>query len=129
MIDLTPGSNSLVEKLVGIPREDLFTVGDFVGTIPCYVPASVMMAYNRTRLNSDDDVAATWATELLLGREGFEQLLASDLKDEQLDQVLTAIIGRVRGATRGEPGKGSAGQVSKPATSSRRRSTATSKSN
>lgn len=128
MIELTKNSNNLAEQLDGIPREDLFTVDGFVGTIPAHVTPGVMLTYNRTRMNNGEDFALTWAMELLLGEEGVSRLIASGCTDDQLDQVITAVIGRVRGATRGEPGKGGAKTSSSRATRSRPRSTTTRKS-
>lgn len=128
MIELSKSSDNLVEQLADIPREDLFTVDGFVGTMPIHVTAGVMVAYNRTRLNRGDDMAVTWAMELLLGDEGMARLISSGCDDEQLDAVITAVLGRVRGATRGEPGKGGSTTPAKSATSSRRRSPTTRKS-
>lgn len=128
MLELTKNSDNLAEQLQGIPREDLFTVDGFVGTIPTHVTAGVMLTYNRTRLNRGEDFAVTWAMELLIGDEGMNRLIASGCSDDQLDQVITAVLGRVRGATRGEPGKGGLKTQASPATPSRRRSPATSKS-
>jgi hypothetical protein len=128
MIELTKNSDNLAEQLQDIPREDLFKVDGFVGTIPAHVTPGVMLTYNRTRLNNGEDFAITWAMELLIGSEGMSRLIASGCSDEQLDQIITVIIGRVRGATRGEPGKGGSKRSVSRATPSRRRSPATVKS-
>jgi hypothetical protein len=128
MIEITKNSDNLAEQLQDIPREDLFTVDGFVGTIPAYVTPGVMLTYNRTRLNNGEDFAITWAMELLIGSEGMNRLIASGCSDEQLDQIITIIIGRVRGATRGEPGKGGSKRSASRAAPSRRRSPATVKS-
>lgn len=128
MINLNKNSDNLAEQLRDILREDLFTVDGFVGTIPCYVTPGVMLEYNRQRMNRGDDVAATWAMELLLGQEGMVQLIGAQVSDEQLDQIISVIIGRVRGATRGEPGKGGAAAASKPDSSVKDGSTDTLKS-
>jgi hypothetical protein len=128
MIELTKNSNNLAEQLQDIPREDLFTVDKFVGTIPAWVTPGVMLTYNRTRLNNGEDFAVAWAMELLLGSEAVSRLIASGCAEDQLDQIITVVIGRVRGATRGEPGKGGSKKSPSRATPSRRRSPATSKS-
>lgn len=128
MIELTKNSDNLAEQLQDIPREDLFTVDGFIGTIPTHVTPGVMLTYNRTRLNNGEDFAIAWAMELLLGDEALSRLIASGCDDDQLDKIITIVIGRVRGATRGEPGKGGSKRPASRATPSRRRSPATVKS-
>lgn len=127
-MELKTLSENLVEQLADIPREDLFTVDGVQVTQPCWVTAGVMLSYNRVRSNQGNDMAVTWALELMLGAEGLNRLIASAVTDEQLDKIITAVIGRIRGATRGEPGKGDSKTPPKSATSSRSRSTRTPKS-
>lgn len=89
------------EMLANIPRETIATVGDERLTIPVEVPTAVPMAYNRTRLNRGDDIAISWALELMLGEDGVATLLESDADDSAWTVVTNLVIGRIRGATVG----------------------------
>lgn len=89
------------EILADLPRETIGTIGGEPLTIPVEVPASIPMAYNRQRLNRGDDIAITWALELMLTADGMETLLTSGIDDVGWAQVIEIVLSRVRGMSVG----------------------------
>lgn len=101
MLEFDKKYASYTEMLDSIPRETIGTVDGVPLTIPVEVPAALPMAYNRTRLNRGDDIAITWALELMLTPDGFGNLLEAGLDEEDWAKVVGIVIGRVRGASVG----------------------------
>lgn len=132
MLNLDKRYESFSEMLANIPRETIGTIGDAKLTIPVEVPTAVPMAYNRTRLNRGDDIAVTWALELMLGAEGMNDLLESGATDSDWAVVTEIVIGRVRGATVGTadaaPKASTNGSQTSPKPAASRRRAATRKS-
>lgn len=101
MLKLDTRSQDFETLLQSIPRETIAMVGDAPLTIPVEVPSAVGLGYARTRLNRGDEIAITWAMELLLGRDGFSLLIGSTIDDAGMDTVMDLIVARIRGASTG----------------------------
>ena len=101
MLEFDKKYTSYTEMLDGLPRETIGSVGGVPLTIPAEVPASVPMAYNRMRLNRGDDMAITWALELMLTPDGFGSLIEADVDEQGWATIVDIVISRVRGASVG----------------------------
>jgi hypothetical protein len=130
MIKLDKKYTTYSEALGAIPRETIGTIGEVPLTIPVEVPASIPMAYTRTRLNRGEDIAVMWALELMLGSDGLSSLLEADADETAWATITEIVIGRIRGATVGSadeagPKASSNGSQTSPkrAASPRRRAT------
>lgn len=103
MLKLDTRTDDLATLVATLPRETIATVGDVPLTIPAEVPPAIGLGYARTRLNRGDEMAVTWALELMLGSDGFSLLISSNVDDDGLQTIIEIVTGRIRGATTGTP--------------------------
>lgn len=103
MLKLDTRTDDFAKLMAQLPRETIATIDGVPLTIPTEVPPTVGLGYARTRLNRGDELAVTWAMDLLLGSNGFSLLMASNIDDAGLQFVIEMVTGRIRGATTGTP--------------------------
>jgi hypothetical protein len=101
MITLDRKYTSFAEVLQALPRETIAMIDGAPLTIPIEVPAVIPLAYARTIKNAGQDIALTWALDLMLTEDGASALLASSATDEEFGQIIDIVVSRVRGATVG----------------------------
>jgi hypothetical protein len=101
MIQLDKKYKTYTEVLDGLPRETIATVDGVPLTIPVEVPAVIPLAYARTIMNRGQDLALSWALDLMLTEDGATLLLSADITDDQLTLMVDLVVGRVRGASVG----------------------------
>lgn len=101
MIKLDRKFQTFAEVLAGVPRETIAMISGAPLTIPVEVPAVIPLAYARTIKNAGQDIALTWALDLMLTEDGATALLASNATDDEFGQIIDIVISRVRGATVG----------------------------
>lgn len=103
LLKLDTRTDDLAMLVAPLPRETIATIGGTPLTIPTEVPPAVGLGYARTRLNRGDEMAVTWALELMLGSDGLSLLMSSNVDDEGLQLIIEVVTGRIRGATTGTP--------------------------
>lgn len=84
----------------------LFYVDDEEYSIPKRVGRNHGLRYLRTSRKQGEALAAQELLEVLIGEDGYEALMnCDDLKDEQLDQIMTRLRDMALGEVEDEEGK------------------------